>query len=289
MKKLNVLSMIALGTVMAVGIAHSQVIFSDNFNASALSYDVNAELSNRETGLAGLVQYRECESYDWQTQVGNPNYPGVLFIHPVTNTIPHVWDSPNLDFSSAFPQYKSLQYELKVDPAVDAASDVSALNPRFWFKFGGVQGSTQMSPGYPVINDGIILELCGCANSDGKNPYRITDNGTEITSGLINAHDGMYALKVITNESLAGGYDINFNIDDNSIYSYTRASGFATNYISVSSIVDSQAASNAASAVVDDFNVSVSPAAAPVPEPAGLTGLITGFVTLVGVGFRRKK
>ncbi len=291
-----VLTTAILASGVIGGAAYADLIFNDSFNAAS-SNDLNSELATRQTGIIGQVNYNECWGTgnggpgDYTTQVGNPSNPDALFFHTTGNNTnwSSLWAGPDYNFAQ-LTGYTNWDYELVADPMREASNTywdaVASDQPKLVFKIGA--GYPDRNLASPDINSGIVFELGDFVDASG-NLYNLYDNGVNLASGAFTSHQGNYDLKISTKKVVSGGYDIDFFLDGSKIYSYTRATDFTSNNITLGGIVEYTGADRAGTQIFDNLSVNASNAA-PVPEPSSILILSAGLVSgLASIKLRRRK
>lgn len=112
-------------TVTVLGTSGSQTNFSDNFNVSGPSDDINFEYAaGRQSGLLAPIPYAELTrnaqygQFDIVTAVGNGSYPGTLYMNPFSPT-PNNTDAT---LAHEFTESASFAVEVDVNPSVGTGS-----------------------------------------------------------------------------------------------------------------------------------------------------------------------
>lgn len=223
-----------LDLVVSSGVGVNEIVFTDNFNTSAASLDVNSEVNtSRQGGSAKPLSYTEPEASasggaaDEFTQVNNDGYPGKLYIVNEGNGV-----SPAHNFIEG-PEFR---IEFEVNPGASNPSRDSDNWAAVVFGSSTANVFVNASDGMGILfrNDGRIEVWDGASRVFGS------DLSNALPAGPFNvrieAKAANFSGTPATISMFVNGAAVPLTA---TAASYLKQSGFRANYITLEGIGDS--------------------------------------------------
>ncbi|WP_269525303.1 PEP-CTERM sorting domain-containing protein [Coraliomargarita parva] len=240
------------------------VLFSDNFDTSANSWDVNFEYDSgtRQSGTLGNSQYYVADEPGYWAQVDHDSYLDALSIHgngPTYDTSVTPYTTFDYDLAAG----ESLSMSIDLNPYDDASSWAA-------MSIGNTGGAEAISTGFGVL-----------VRSDAT--YEIWSSGSSVASGTATSFTDYGTLEILVSGVSGAAYtwdgsdaDVEVIFEGSSIYAATITGGYTQNFLTLLSY-------NAGGANgFDNLTVSV------VPEPSTYA-MLAGCFGLAFVILKRRR
>lgn len=179
-----------LGMGLVAQVQGETVLFSDTFNVSANSTDVNYQNTNgrQSGGTLGILSYAEGGSFDWCAQVGNGVVPNGLLLAAGSHALRKGYVSPNHNFTENPGTGGVFFVRFKVDPVLAVSPNQT---PTLWV---GLALGTSEAKRTSFVNatDGFGILFRGNGN------FSAFDGSTQIGSDSTYTTDtnGFHAVEV---------------------------------------------------------------------------------------------